>query len=56
MIVYAVIEDYGYEGLSAPDAIFDSLEQAEKYQKAMGWQYRIFKYTLNDEEGFGESI
>ena len=56
MIVYAVIRNMGYEGMSTPDVIFDTLEKAEEYQKQMGWEFEIYKYTLNDKDGWGEQI
>jgi hypothetical protein len=54
--VYVVLFDYGHEGLSSPDSIWDSLKRAETRKeelnsKGYGCDVEIYDYELNKVDG-----
>lgn len=47
--VYILIKDWGYEGMSAPNAAFIKLEEARAVQQSLAQEtccYKIFKVAL----------
>jgi hypothetical protein len=47
MKLYAVIRDYGYEGMRPPRLITDDLESAKKALVLLDQTHCIFEYELN---------
>ena len=56
MRVFAVLNDYGYEGYGAPIGVYSTLEKAEEVRSQCLSDHHgveIYEYSLDDQEEVG---